>query len=289
METRVSSNWVVDVTDETFETEVLERSKSVPVVVDFWAEWCGPCRILGPILEKIANEAQGKFVLAKLDTERAPLTSQAFGIRSIPTVFAFKDGAPGESFAGALPEAAVREFIDRLVPSQNDEWIERADGLRSEDPAEAESLYRKVIASDPRHEAARLGLAEVLFERGDRDGTSEIVEGLLPAAGPFAERIEHLRSELALHALGSERSEEELRALLESNASDGEVLMELGQVLAAERRYAEALEALLDAARSDRALATGRAKGLMVDIFHAVGIRSDIADEYRTKLSRLLY
>jgi len=285
----LSNEWVVEVTDETFESDVVVRSKEVPVVVDFWAEWCGPCRILGPILEKLALEYAGKFVLAKVDTDGAPHISQSFGIRSIPTVFAFKDGVPGESFAGALPEQDVRNFIDRLVPSQEDDLATRADQLRATDPEGAIGLYREVLQATPGNDAARLGLAEVLLEQGEREDAKATIAPMMPPSGPLADRAEHVRSELALDELTTDRSEDELRGLLEAEPERADLLLELGQLLAAGRRYPEALEALLDASRRDRALASGAAKKLMVDIFHVVGVRSELADDYRTKLTRLLY
>src|SRR4051794_31065985 len=108
----------IDVTDATFPAEVVERSRSVPVVVDLWAEWCGPCKTLGPILEKVIAETGGKVVLTKVDVDANPRTSEAFQVQSIPAVFALKDGAIVDTFVGALPEAQVREFVARLLPTE---------------------------------------------------------------------------------------------------------------------------------------------------------------------------
>lgn len=285
----MTGTWVVDVTDETFERDVLERSREVPVVVDFWAEWCGPCRVLGPTLEKLAEEYGGKFLLAKVDTDRAPQLAQAFGIRSIPTVIAFQGGNPIGQFSGALPEESVREFLGQLTPSEVDVKVQRADGLRADDPDGAVALYREVLAESPAHDGATIGLAEVLHEKGEDDEAREIVERLLPPAGPYAERIEHLHSELSLQELRSDTSEQELRDQLARDPNQPDLLLKLGQLLAAEKRYPEALDALYRAAEADRNLAGGKAKEVMVEIFHAVGVRSELADEYRTRLSRLLY
>ena len=283
------SSFVVDVGDETFEKEVLDRSSDVPIVVDFWAEWCGPWRGRGPTLEKLAAERQGKFVRAKGDTDQAPRLAQAFGIRSIPTVMAFRNRQRVDEFQGALPEPAVREFLARLVPSEEDERVANADAARAESPEEAEALYREVLAEHPAHDPAVVGLAELLAATGRGAEAKGLVEPLLPAGGPLAERIEHLVSELSLEGLDSGRSEQDVRADLADDESNGELWLELGGLLAHEKRYPEALEALFAAAEADRALARGRAKELMVDIFHVIGVRSELADDYRTRLARLLY
>ena len=285
----MSAQWVVDVTDATFEKEVLERSHELPVVVDFWAEWCGPCKVLGPTLEKLAAEYNGKFLLATVNTEQAQQLAQVFGISSIPTVIAFKKGEPVGQFSGAIPEDAVREFLERLSPSEIDTKVERADELRADDLDQAVSLYREVLEDTPEHEGARVGLAEALLAKAEDDEARTILDSLWPPSGPHAERVEHLRSELALHGPSTDVTEDQLRRELEENPKQGSVLLQLGQLLASEKRYPEALESLLRAAELDRKLAQGKVKTMMVDIFHVIGVRSELADDFRTKLTRLLY
>lgn len=280
-------SWIRQITDEEFQEEVVDRSHQVPVLVDFWAAWCGPCRVLGPTLERLANEAQGKFVLAKIDVDRSPRYAQAFGVRGIPTVIAFRNGAIAGEFTGALPEESVREFLKKLMPSEADAIVARAEALRSEDPEEAEALYRKALAAEASHPGAAVGLAEILASRGENAEASALVGPLVPA-GPLADRIAQLQSEMKLRERKPGTSESELRKKIAESAEPGP-LLDLGKLLAAEKRYAEALEALLKAAQSDRKLAEGEAKDLMVEIFHVIGVRSPLADEYRTKLTRLLY
>jgi putative thioredoxin len=282
------AGFVLDVTDESFEDEVVARSYEVPVVVDFWAAWCGPCRILGPVLERLTSEANGKFVLAKVDVDRSPRHAQAFGVRGIPTVIAFRNGQAVREFSGALPESAVREFLRNVVPSEADAIVQQAEAVRGTDPSRAEALYREALALEPENAGAVVGLAELLAERGDLDAASKLV-GSIGAMGPFAQRISRLQSEIQLGALRPKASEEELRRRIAGTPDSGPLLLELGKLLAAEKRFPEALEALLQAAAADRKLAEGEAKEVMVEIFHAIGVRSPLADEYRTKLTRLLY
>jgi putative thioredoxin len=281
-------SWIKDVTDEEFEKEVVARSHEVPVLVDFWAAWCGPCRVLGPTLERLATEAQGKFVLAKIDVDRSPRRAQAFGVRGIPTVIAFRDGKLVAEFSGALPEESVREFLRKILPSPADGLFARAEELRSKDPKEAEAIYREALSAEPGHSGASVGLAEILVARGETAEASSLVAPLVPA-GPLVDRVAQLQSEIKLQERKPETSESELRAGIAASGEPGPLLLELGKLLAAEKRYPEALEALLQAARADRKLAEGEAKDLMVEIFHAVGVRSPLADDYRTRLTRLLY
>jgi putative thioredoxin len=157
----------IDVTDATFPTDVVERSRSVPVVVDLWAEWCGPCKTLGPILEKVIGETGGKVVLAKVDVDANRQTAEAFQVQGIPAVYALRDGKVVDGFVGAQPEAAVREFIDRLLPTEEE------DAMSALLAAGDEASLRKVLDVEPGHPDAVVQLAELLVGRGDAASTAE--------------------------------------------------------------------------------------------------------------------
>jgi putative thioredoxin len=154
---------MVDVTDATFEAQVVERSKQVPVVVDLWAEWCGPCKTLGPILETVIGETAGGVELAKVDVDANPAVAQAFKVQSIPAVYAMVDGQIVDGFMGAQPEAQVREFVGRLVPTAEESEIDRLIGKGDE------ASLRAAIELESDHPQAVTGLAGVLIERGDTD------------------------------------------------------------------------------------------------------------------------
>ncbi len=157
----------IDVTDATFQTEVVERSMQVPVVIDLWAEWCGPCRTLGPILESVVAETQGKVVLAKVDVDANPRIAQAFQAQSIPAVHAMRDARIVSSFLGAQPESVVRQFVEGLLPTEEESEVARLVA------AGDEASLRQALELEPGHEGAVVALAELLVARGDPAATEE--------------------------------------------------------------------------------------------------------------------
>ncbi len=256
---------VIDVTDADFMRSVVEESKSRPVVVDLWASWCAPCRTLGPILEKVAEERGGEVLLAKVDVDANPYTAGQFGVQSIPTVLGFRDGKLVDGFIGALPEPMVNEFVDRLVPSDADRAAAEAmEEERSGDVAEAEAGYREALAADDGNRSARVGLARILVDRGDGDEARELVSPLLP--DPDAER---LLAVIRVSGWGS---------------LDGAAPLASAKRLAAQARWREALDGMLDALADDPS-----AREAMLDVFAVLGDEDEVTQVYRRKLASALF
>jgi putative thioredoxin len=283
------SAWIVNVEDTSFQREVIDRSHQTPVVVDFWATWCGPCRALTPVLEKLIEERQGEVVLAKVNVDEAQESAARFQISSIPAVIAFKDGQPVLDFIGLLPEPHVREFLDRLVPTAAERLVGQAQAVEKTNPTEAEKLYRQALAADRNLETAMLGLARLLIDQGKNADAREVLEnvGVGGALGAEAERLNGL---LTLRELAQPfGTEADARRRFDAQPGNPGASYELGCVLAAAGRYPEALELLLGAGRRDADLARSKVREAMVTIFQIIGVRNPLADEYRDKLTTLLY
>jgi putative thioredoxin len=256
---------VIDATDANFTDAVVEESKRRPVVVDLWAAWCGPCRVLGPILEKAAAGRGGQFLLAKLDVDSNPYTAGRFGVQSIPTVVAFKDGKPVDGFIGAIPEPMVNEFIDRLLPTDADLDATRARERELHgDLGDAESTYRAALEADETNRDARLGLGRVLAETARDEEARDVLAPILP--DPEAERV--------LAGI-------DLRSW--SNV-EGPGTLASAKRLAAQGRYREALDGMLGAIGDDP-----DARAAMLTTFAALGDDDPLVGEYRRKLANALF
>jgi len=278
---------IVDVGDADFERAVLERSKDVPVVVDFWAPWCAPCRALGPVLERLATEYAGDFVLAKVNVDEAPAVAQAFRVQSIPAVKGFRDGALVAEFVGAQPEPAIRQFLSALLPSEADRLAREGEGrLAADDATGAEVAFRDALARDARHPHALLGLARCHAERNEVPEALSHLERISPNAS-VAREAERLAAELRTRADGA-GDEAALRARLAADPSDLDARLALGRALAAHRRYEDALAELLEVVRRDRRHADEAARKAMLDVFQVLG-DDPVVDRYRSELAKALF
>jgi putative thioredoxin len=216
----------IDVTDATFPAEVVERSKQVPVVVDLWAEWCGPCKTLGPILEKVIDETQGQVVLAKVDVDANRQVAGAFQVQSIPAVYALKDGKVVDGFVGAQPEAAVRQFVEGLLPSAAESAV--ADLVAAGD----EASLRQALALEPGHEGAVLALAELLVARRDEGDVDEALA--LLARIPETAEVRRIAATARIDPDTKDDVTDELDGLLDQVKDDD----------AARQRYLDLLEVM---------------------------------------------
>jgi putative thioredoxin len=283
------SQYIFDATDADFDTSVVEKSREVPIVVDFWAPWCGPCRSLAPILEKLVNARNGDVLLAKVNVDENPELASYFGIEGIPAVKAIRNAEIVLQFEGLLPESSLIEFLDRLCPSAADKQARAAVGLEKTKPSEAEALYQQALAQSPDHIPSRLGLARLKLAAGDFEAVDKLLD-IIPPGGADGEEAERIRSERDLRKQPANAAEESgLRRRIEADPENAQLYLELGRLLAAQKRYPEALAALYSAAERDRELAQGPAKETMVQIFHAIGVRSELSEEYRDKLRRVMY
>jgi putative thioredoxin len=279
-----------DVDGTSFEQEVLDRSQEVPVLVDFWAPWCGPCRILGPVLENLAGEMDGAFVLAKVDSDANPDLAAAYGVRSIPNVLLFRDRKPVDRFVGALPEAQVRSFLRPWCPTATDRLVAAARELRDDGDLDgARSRLEQALAVEPVLGAARLELAKLALAEGDLDTAERHVEAVPPKAGSGEEAV-HLSDAIRLARAAQEIGEPtECERRAAADPEDAEARYALGGWALAVGSPREALEHYLDAANADRDWEDQAARKAMLTVFHIVGVRDPLSEEFRDRLRAIYY
>ncbi|HTY04021.1 MAG TPA: tetratricopeptide repeat protein [Rhodocyclaceae bacterium] len=280
-----------DVSTADFAEKVLDASLHAPVIVDFWAAWCAPCRVLKPVLEKLAGEYGGRFILAKVNSDENPELAQRYGVRGIPAVKAFVDGQLADEFAGALPEGQVREFIDRLIPSPAEPLRLQAHAAHERgDIAGARSLMAQAINADPRNDASYLDYIELSLEAGDFDDAREVLDAVRERARDHA-RVEALDARLHLATGSGNADVTALKAKVAENADDLDTRLQYANALAVGQDYRAALEQLLDIVRRDRAWHDEAGRKGMLRLFTLLAAQpqhEDLVREFRVALSRTL-
>jgi putative thioredoxin len=277
-----------DVDASNFQQIVMEGSRKVPVVIDFWAEWCGPCKMLKPILEKLADEFQGKFILAKIDSDKNQELAAQFAVRGIPSVKAVYNGEIVDEFSGALPEGAVREFLARIIPSPAEELRARAAGQRETgDLAGALQTLAEASQLDMANEWVRLDAAAILVELGQMEEAKRLLDSLSPVT-----KMEDQASQLLAKvnfALAGEAGGDEpgLRARIAADPKDMDSRLQLANLLVANGRAAEGMDELLAMLAIDKAWNEEAARKTMLSVFSMLG-GSPLVAEYRRKLASAL-
>jgi putative thioredoxin len=283
------NQWTIDVNEENFEWAVLEQSKQVPVLVDFWAEWCGPCKVLGPVLERLAEEYAGAFIVAKVNVDENPSLAAAFRIQGIPAVKLFKDGELLSEFTGALPEPMVRDFLAKLLPSTADKQAQEAAALEAGGKsAEAKEIYQAILTSEPNHSKALLGMGRLAMNAGDHDAAMEFLDRVSVVADERKE-AERLMARLQLQGGAAAQDLQKLRATVEAEPDNLDARLVLAQALAGAENYREALSQFLEIVKADRAFQDDAARKAMVQIFEVLGSDDPLTDQYRTELAKVLF
>ncbi|MBU2050396.1 MAG: thioredoxin [Gammaproteobacteria bacterium] len=281
---------VFDATTETFETEVLQKSLQTPVLVDFWATWCGPCKTLGPMLEKLAGDYHGAFELAKVDVDKEQQIAAAFQIRSVPTVFLVKGGQIVDGFPGAVPEGQLREFLTQHGVVPLEAAPDEAETVEAPplDPQAQVDVLRAAIAAEPDKEELKLDLALALLQTGATAEATALIDAL-PANLSTDDRAVRARARLEFaSALQEAPAPEVLEARIAANGDDLQARHLRGVQLLLSGQDAAALEQFLDMLRRDRSYDDGRPRKLLIDAFKVIE-DEDLAGQYRRRMASLLF
>jgi putative thioredoxin len=283
------SQWVVETTAETFEQDVIERSKEMPVVLDFWAPWCGPCRQLGPILEKAADEHAGQFVVVKANSDELQQHAAAFDVQGIPAVYALKDGEVVDGFVGLLAERELKQWLSRFLPSAAELLTKQADQLAASDAAGSEEKYRQALTSAANYVPAKIGLARVLLAQGKQDECRGVLAEL-ESRGFLEPEAQQIQAQLHLsaHAVSGGQLDA-LRAQVRERPADLTLAIQLAEALLAAGQYAEGFDLCLTVIERDAGKLREQGRTMMVDAFRVLGDASELTLTYRRKLSSALY
>jgi putative thioredoxin len=279
-----------DVSQADFEEQVVEASFKQPVVIDFWAPWCAPCKVLKPILEKLAGEYGGKFKLAKVNSDENQEIAARYAVRGIPSVKAMVDGKIVNEFTGALPESSVRDWLDKIIPSPAEELRREAQQLAASGDVEA-ALQRLAEATelDPNDEWVRVDAAELLLARHNAEDAQRLLDTLQDVDILKDARVLQLKAQVRLAEMKEEgESEASLAAAVNADENDLEARLKLANVLIAANRAAEGMDQLLEIVRRDRKFKDDIGRKTLLDVFNLLGGQGEPVATYRRKLAALL-
>jgi len=290
---------VKDTTDMSFMDDVIEASNGVPVIVDFWAPWCGPCRQLMPMLEKLVTAEGGKVKLVKVNTDEEKGVAGQLGVRSLPTVMAFKDGQPVDGFTGAQPESEVKNFINRILGEVDADTaatlVERGrESLAAGDAGGAAEDFAKALQLNPESGEALAGLARIYIDSGNEDMAAEFINNAAPAVQEHPE-VAAVRSLLAIQEEAPEEGVDVsavlagLRSKVDTSPDDLDARFELAKALAGARQNAEAVDNLIYSIGKNRMHNDEAARKFLLTIFEAEGTESDVSVSGRRRLSSILF
>lgn len=306
METLVGSNQngsaqpeglIKDSSDTEFVADVIEASKEIPIIVDFWAPWCGPCKQLGPTLEKVVSEAAGAVKLVKIDIDQNPQIAQQLRVQSIPAVYAFYQGRPVDGFQGALPESQLKEFVKKLTDAAGstqtspiDEALEQAKALiEAGDNAQAEALLEQILQHAPDNAEAKISLARLALDRGQLERAQNLINEL----GDEAKKSPGAASLISALALAERAGKAgdlaALKAKVDNNLADHQARLELAVALFGHGQKEEAVNELLESIRRDRKWNEEAARKQLLEFFEAMGPVDDLTIAGRRKLSSILF
>ena len=295
MTTLDPSAYITDATDQSFPADVIEASKDVPVLVDFWAPWCGPCKSLTPTLEKVIGEHGGKVKLVKINIDDNPQFAGQMGVRSIPAVFAFDKGRPVNGFQGALPEGQIRQFIDQILAGtdgakQLEEALEQAEtAMAAGDLGTAAQIYAAIVDADRENTAAIAGLAKCYLANGDRERAEQVL-GMAPAGSEDDPAIKSARTALDLTADAPAAEEmSEAESALADQPENHDARFELAEKLIASAKNAEAADHLLDILSDNLEWGEGKAKAKLLELFEALGPKDPVTVDGRRRLGSMLF
>ena len=293
-ESEPAGDVVKNATTATFAKDVLEASRKVPVLVDFWAPWCGPCKQLTPILEKVVRAQRGKVRLVKVNVDENQAIAGQLRVQSLPTVYAFRDGRPLDGFMGAQPESAVKAFVDRLLGEEAATdaaaAIEAADkALEAGDLQDAAEVYAAVLQQDPQSLGALAGLARCYLKSGDMARAEQTI-GLVPPDKRDNAAVASVRAALDLAKLAGKTGDTgKLEAKVKAEPANHQARIDYAMALAAGGRKSEALDQLLEAVRRDRKWNDEAARKQLVQLFDAWGPKDPATLEGRRRLSSILF